>query len=373
MDKYLGESVPKLGFGLMRLPQDGDRIDVPQVSAMADLFLESGFRYFDSSWAYPGSEEAFREAVASRHPRESYLFATKCPVWMARDRDAAHEMFSTSLERSGAGYFDFYLMHNLGEHRTKYFDEYGMWDFVRRQKERGLIRHIGFSFHDKASVLDQILTAHPEVEFVQLQLNYADWENPEVQSRACYEVARRHGKPVVIMEPVKGGALADPPAEVKALFDAAAPGVSYASWALRFAASLDHVMVVLSGMSDLEQVRDNTGYMADFQPLTEAERQTVFQAAEILRKSIAIPCTACRYCVEGCPQNIAIPEYFELYNTSYQMGGRTSPAVRMRYGFLQRDHGKASDCVACGQCESACPQHIEIISWLKKVAAALED
>lgn len=369
----------KLGFGLMRLPllnrEDPASVDLDQVCAMVDLFLERGFTYFDTAYMYCGgrSEIVLREALVKRHPRESFTVATKMPTMFLKTPGDQERIFAEQLEKCGVDYFDYYLLHNLGVENYRTAQAFGTFAYLAERKAAGQIRRLGFSFHDSPQVLEQILTGHPEVDFVQLQINYLDWDSESIQSRKCYETAVKHGKQVVVMEPVKGGSLAHMLPEAEALLRSAHPDWSIPSWGIRFAASLDHVMVVLSGMSDLEQVRDNTGYMADFQPLTEAERQTVFQAAEILRKSIAIPCTACRYCVEGCPQNIAIPEYFELYNTSYQMGGRTSPAVRMRYGFLQRDHGKASDCVACGQCESACPQHIEIISWLKKVAAALED
>ena len=371
----------KLGFGMMRLPVPDPnvqgQVDLNQVCAMVDTFLEKGFTYFDTAYMYHdhNSERVVRKTLVERHPRDRFTLATKLPLSMMKDSTPADQerIFSEQLEKCGVTYFDYYLLHNLNKETYARAQKLDSFAFLQEKKAAGLARHIGFSFHDSAALLDEILTAHPEVEFVQLQINYLDWDSESIQSRKCYETAVKHGKQVVVMEPVKGGSLAHMLPEAEALLRSAHPDWSIPSWGIRFAASLDHVMVVLSGMSDLEQVRDNTGYMADFQPLTEAERQTVFQAAEILRKSIAIPCTACRYCVEGCPQNIAIPEYFELYNTSYQIGGRTSPAVRMRYGFLQRDHGKASDCVACGQCESACPQHIEIISWLKKVAAALED
>ena len=374
-------AIKKLGFGMMRLPVPDPnvqgQVDLDQVCAMVDTFLEKGFTYFDTAYMYHdhNSERVVRKTLVERHPRDRFTLATKLPLSMMKDSTPADQerIFSEQLEKCGVTYFDYYLLHNLNKETYARAQKLDSFAFLQEKKAAGLARHIGFSFHDSAALLDEILTAHPEVEFVQLQINYLDWDSESIQSRKCYETAVKHGKQVVVMEPVKGGSLAHMLPEAEALLRSAHPDWSIPSWGIRFAASLDHVMVVLSGMSDLEQVRDNTGYMADFQPLTEAERQTVFQAAEILRKSIAIPCTACRYCVEGCPQNIAIPEYFELYNTSYQMGGRTSPAVRMRYGFLQRDHGKASDCVACGQCESACPQHIEIISWLKKVAAALED
>ena len=260
---YLGEEIKKLGFGLMRLPQKSEGvIDVEQTKVMVDKFMEAGFTYFDTAWAYAGSEDAIREALVERYPREKYQLATKMAAWInCKTRDEALAQFKTSLERTKAGYFDFYLLHNLGEHRTKYFDEYGLWDWIREQKEAGLIRHAGFSFHSTPEELDALLTAHPEMEFVQLQINYADWENPAIQSRACYEVARKHGKPVIIMEPVKGGMLATPPESVEKLLKAAEPEASTASWAIRFAANLEGVITVLSGMSNVVQMEDNLSFM----------------------------------------------------------------------------------------------------------------
>ncbi|MBR2099346.1 MAG: aldo/keto reductase, partial [Firmicutes bacterium] len=258
MDNFSVSNQKKLGFGLMRLPKKGDEIDIEQTCIMVDKFLEAGFTYFDTAWAYNGSEEAMRKALIERHPRENYTVATKLAAWIkCETREDAIAQFTTSLERSGAGYFDYYLLHNLGEHRTKFYDDFGMWDFVKEKKAEGLIRHIGISFHDKADVLEPILQAHPEIEFVQLQINYADWESPRVQSRLCYEMCRKYDKPVVIMEPVKGGLLANPPKQVEKIFKAADPDMSCSSWAVRFAADLPGVLTVLSGMSSVEQMEDN--------------------------------------------------------------------------------------------------------------------
>ena len=252
---YLGESIKKLGFGLMRLPQKDEKIDIEQTKEMVDRFLAAGFTYFDTAWAYAGSEDAIRQALVERYPRESYQLATKMAAWInCKTREEATEQFETSLRQTGAGYFDFYLLHNLGESRTEVFENFDLWNWALEKKKEGLIRHVGFSFHSTPEELDAILNAHPEAEFVQLQINYADWENPAIQSRACYEVARKHGKPVIIMEPVKGGMLATPPESVSDIFKAAEPDASCASWALRFAADLEGVITVLSGMSNVGQM-----------------------------------------------------------------------------------------------------------------------
>ena len=299
---YLGEEIKKLGFGLMRLPKKGEEIDVEQVKTMVDKFMAAGFTYFDTAWAYPGSEEAIRAALVERYPRESYQLATKNAAWInCKTREEAISQFNLSLERTGAGYFDFYLLHNLGEHRTKFFDDFDMWSFVQEKKAEGLIKHVGFSFHSTPEELETILAAHPEMEFVQLQINYADWENPAVQSRRCYEVARAHNKPVIIMEPVKGGMLATPPEKVREVFEKAAPEASVASWAVRFAASLDGVITVLSGMSNVEQMEDNLSYMKDFRPL-DAKEQAVIEAARAeLGKYPIIPLHDLQLLREGLP------------------------------------------------------------------------
>ena len=370
---YLGASIPKLGFGLMRLPMIEGKVDVEQTNKMVDMFLERGFTYFDTAYGYAEgkSEEAVKTCIVNRHPRESFQIATKLPAWAgAKSAEEAKQMFWTSLERTGAGYFDFYLLHNLGATRTKSFDDFGMWDFIKELKEKGLVKHMGFSFHDNAELLDEILTAHPEMEFVQLQINYADWESGFVQSRKCYEVAKKHNKPIIIMEPIKGGMLAEPADSVKAVFDSAGTNASYASWAIRFAASLDNVITVLSGMSTIEQMQDNSGYMADFKPLNADEQKLIVKAQEELAKIPSIPCTGCSYCMPVCPQSIVITKIFEAMNKKlvYDNEG----AAKFGYKWETQFGGKASACVECGGCEAVCPQQIPIIENLKEAVRMFE-
>jgi len=361
----------KLGFGLMRLPRlKDDTIDLEQTCRMVDAFLAAGGTYFDTAFVYNGSEEAARKALVERHPRENYTIATKLNARVAKSEEDAKQQFTTSLKRLGVDYVDFYLLHAMGSGNLETYEKYHAWEFMREKKEQGLVRHIGFSFHDKPEVLDRILTAHPEAEFVQIQLNYADWESPEVQSRAVYEVARRHGKAVVVMEPVKGGALADPPQSVKDIFAAADAGASCASWAVRFASSLDGMLAVLSGMSTIEQVEDNVSYMKAFQPLTEAEQTVIAKAQAALAAIDTIQCTACRYCVEGCPNNIPIPDIFKVRN--HQLLFHQEQRAKRDYAWQTENKGKASDCIQCGQCEGACPQHLPIIELLEQCAEALE-
>ncbi len=366
---YLGEDIKKLGFGLMRLPKIGGKIDVEQTKAMTDKFMAAGFTYFDTAWAYPGSEEAVREALVERYPRESFQLATKNAAWLkCRTRDEAISQFNTSLERTGAGYFDFYLLHNLGEQRTKFFDDFDMWRFVREKKAEGLIRHAGFSFHSTPEELDKILTAHPEMEFVQLQINYADWENPAAQSRSCYETARNHGKPVIVMEPVKGGMLATPPEKVRKVFENAAHNSSAASWAVRFAASLDGVITVLSGMSSVRQMDDNLSCMKNFKPLSAREQAVIETARGELLKYPVIPCTVCGYCAKVCPAGIGISGTFTAMNCMILYGNGNKDMAKAQEEWLVGGHGKkpASECVKCGRCEAACPQHIEIRKELRR-------
>ncbi len=369
---YLGEEIKKLGFGLMRLPQKDGKIDIEHTKKMVDRFLDAGFTYFDTAWAYGESESAARRALVERYPRDKFQLATKNAAWInCKTREDAIAQFETSLKNTGAGYFDFYLLHNLGETRTKIFDEFDLWNFVQEKKNEGLIRHVGFSFHSTPEDLDEILTNHPEMEFVQLQINYADWDNAAIQSRACYEIARKHNKPVIIMEPVKGGRLAAPPEPVAEILKKADPVSSYASWAVRFAADLDGVITVLSGMSSIEQMEDNISYMKDFTHLSSDERKTINAAQEALNAIPLIPCTSCNYCAKVCPNNIGIADSFNAMNfmTLYKDKEAAKRQEKMSVG----NHSKksASECIKCGKCEEVCPQHIAIRDELEKVCAEL--
>lgn len=354
----------KLGFGFMRLPMTDGEVDVEKAKEMVDLFMEGGFDYFDTSWGYIDgkSESALKEALVDRYPREQFRIGTKLQAWLANSETEAKAMFDTSLMRTGAGYFDCYLLHNLGDSRTASYDRFGIWDFLAEKKEKGLIKRLGFSYHDNAEKLDELLKQHPEMDFVQLQINYADWDSQDIQARKCYEVARAHRKPIIVMEPVKGGLLAELPKEAVDILKKAAPKRSCSHWALGFAASLEGVELVLSGMANAEQMKENITFMKNFQPLSKQETDILMEVAKILRKRPGIPCTACGYCTKGCPQNIAIPKLFQAYNTELQY----EVDKKGTYDFYTTytHQGKASDCIRCGQCEVACPQHIKIIEML---------
>lgn len=366
----------KLGFGLMRLPllDKGDpaNIDIEQVKKMVDFFMEKGFTYFDTAWMYCGfhSENAAKEALVDRYPRDKFTLATKLHSGFFNSLEDRDKVFCEQMAKTGAKYFDYYLLHGISESSYGKYEEFDCFNWLREKKEQGLVRHMGFSFHDNAKLLDRILTDHPDMEFVQLQINYLDWESPWIQSRRCYETAKKHGVPVIVMEPVKGGTLAAVPQRVEELFKGYAPDMSVPSWAVRFAASLDNVMMVLSGMSSLEQLKDNVGYMEDFRPFNDEERSLVKKAADIINEATAVPCTGCSYCADGCPSKIAIPQYFSLYNEDMRESeDKGWTANETNYRQLTEKFGRAADCVGCGQCESMCPQHLPIIEHLKAVSA----
>lgn len=366
----------KLGFGLMRLPltngEDYKSVNQELTKKMVDGFLEQGFTYFDTAYVYHGgiSEGIFKKAVLDRHPRDTFTIADKMPTWLVKEQGDYQKFFDEQLVRCGVEYFDYYLLHNLSVKSYADTVKHGGFEFVKKLKAQGKVRNIGFSFHDKAPVLDTILTEHPEMEFVQLQINYLDWDSEGIQSRKCYETAVKHGKPVIVMEPVKGGCLANIPVEASNLLKSHNPAMSAASWAIRFTASLEKVLVVLSGMSTLEQVLDNVSYMREFKPLEKVEQGFIKQVTEIINRKIAVPCTACAYCVEGCPQKIPIAQYFALYNNRKQFG--PIPSILNSYALIAGNGGKASDCIACQQCEEHCPQHIAITEQLKEVAKVFE-
>ena len=367
----------KLGFGMMRLPvldpNNPAAVDVEQVKQMVDLFMSKGFTYFDTAIMYNAfaSQRVAKQALVDRYPRDSFTLATKLHSAFFNSFAERDKVFNEQLEQTGAGFFDYYLIHGIEAGSYGKYERFQCFDWLLEKKARGLVKHAGFSFHDTPELLDTILTRHPEMEFVQLQINYLDWESEWVHSRAVYEVAARHGKPVIVMEPVKGGTLAKVPEEAEKLLKEREPKLSVPSWAIRFAASLENVMVVLSGMSTLEQMQDNLSYMEDFRPLDADEIALTHRVADIINAQIAVPCTGCSYCTEGCPMRIPIPRYFSLYNEDMRENLKEKgwTVNFSNYAHLAESFGKAKDCVACGQCESVCPQHLPIIEKLRDVSA----
>lgn len=360
----------RFGFGAMRLPlinpDDKQSIDMDELKRMVDIYMEAGFTYFDTAFPYHDqmSETALKEALVDRYDRDKYVFADKMPTVLIKSGEEYPLYFNKQLEKTGVGYFDYYLMHNMGRDRYYNTDKCGGFEFAKKMKAEGKIKNFGFSFHDDAQFLDMILTNHPEVDFVQLQINYLDWENDIIQSRLCYETARRHNKPIAVMESVKGGTLANLPKEAENILREYNKEASPASYALRFAANLDGVFMVLSGMSNCEQVLDNTKIMARPQPLNDKEKELLKEVVAIINKRTAIPCTSCGYCMEVCPKNINIPGLFALYN-NYCINDNF---FNMYYQRLIYNKGKASDCIKCHRCEKNCPQHIHIPDNLELIA-----
>ena len=367
----------KLGFGLMRLPlldeNDGASIDLELTKKMVDAFIENGFTYFDTAWMYCGfaSENATKEVLVKRYPRDSYTLATKLHAGFIKTKEDRDAVFNKQLEKTGVEFFDYYLLHSV-EDGANYegYVKYDCFNWAMKKKEEGLIRHFGFSFHGTPELLDKILSEHPEVEIVQIQMNYADWENPLVQSGRLYEVLRKYNMPFLVMEPVKGGSLASASPDVEAEMKKIKPDASVASWALRFAASLPGVATVLSGMSNEEQMNDNLKTFTNFEPLSEEERKVIEKAQDELKKNPTVPCTSCRYCCDGCPQQISIPDVFRALNTIRLYGEKDR--AQSYYEKLTQTSGKAGDCIQCGQCESVCPQHLSIISLLEEASEKLD-
>ena len=365
------------GFGCMRLPMEpganwmNGNVDLEQFSRMVDTFLENGFTYFDTAHSYIGgkSETAIRECLVKRYPRDRYILADKLTENFFQEEGDILPVFADQLEKTGVEYFDYYLMHAMTTGHYKKFMRCNAFEIAKKLKSEGKIKHIGISFHDKAAVLHTILSEHPEIEVVQIQFNYADYDDPSVESGAVYEVCRKFGKPVIIMEPLKGGGLVNLPEEAKKIFDGLRGG-SYASYANRYAAGFEGVMVVLSGMSAYEQLADNISYMKDFTPLSHEELEAVDKVRDIFKKQEIIPCTACRYCTDGCPKQIAIPDLLSCMNTKKQYPNDWNSDFY--YMVHTTNNGKASDCIGCGQCEQSCPQHLEISNLLKDVASVFE-
>jgi hypothetical protein len=361
----------KFGFGMMRLPRDeSGEIDLPCTCKMVDDFIARGFTYFDTAYVYAGSEVAVKAALVDRYPRDAYTIASKLPGFgdTLKTPEDAERLFNETCTRLGVDYLDFYLMHNVSDDHGHIFDDMNCWEWAKQKKAEGKIRHLGFSSHGTPAYIEKLLTDHPEAEFVQLQLNYFDWENEQVKARECYEVVRKFGKPIIVMEPVRGGSLASLPAEQEAILKEKDLNASTASWALRYIASKEGIMTVLSGMSSEEQVKDNLNTFADFKPLTADETAMMDKIAEALRAIPTVPCTGCKYCVEGCPMQINIPTVFRALNQVRMFGD--SPVAQTNYKRMMGDQGgKPADCIACGACMEACPQHLEIPTLMQEAAS----
>lgn len=360
-----------LGFGFLRFSTVDGQVDMDAICAMADAYLAQGGHYFDTAYTYLGgeSERAIREAVVKRHPRDRFLIADKLPGYMVKSPADNRRIFEESKKRCGVDFFDVYLLHGLNAENYEFAQKFDQFGFLESLKQSGEAKKTGFSYHDTPELLDRILTEHPEVDYVQLQINYLDWESDAIQSRKCYEVARRHGKAIIIMEPIKGGTLVNLPEEAGKILHDVNPGESPAAFALRFARNLPGVEYVLSGMTDCDQIHANLIASA---PISAEENDALQRVAAILRSSIAVACTGCRYCEPYCPMHICIPDYFKLYN-EYSRCPSDDWKISPIYDALAQTHGKASDCISCRQCQTHCPQKLTIPDILKKVCSALEE
>ncbi len=366
------ENVHKnFGFGCMRLPMKGNEVDYAEFERMVDAFLAEGFNYFDTAHGYlqGRSETALRDCLARRYPREAFILTDKLTEPYFQKEADIRPFFESQLKACGVEYFDFYLMHAQSRENFEKFRRCRAYETAFDLKKEGKIGHVGISFHDTAEMLERILIAYPQIEVVQIQFNYLDYEDPAVQSRKCYEVCRKYKKPVIVMEPVKGGNLVNLPEDAKSVF-ARLGAASPASYAIRFATGFEGMFMVLSGMSDMAQMQDNLSYMKDFRPLDEEERRAVGEVRDILRSMRLIPCTACRYCTDGCPKHISIPDLFSCMNA--KVGYHDWSAGFFYREVFTKNNGKASECIGCGKCEKSCPQHLPIRSLLKDVAKEFE-
>lgn len=371
MNKYFKEIKKNFGFGCMRLPMKDEEVDYELTCKMVDYYLDNGFNYFDTAHGYIGgkSETALRECLTKRYSRDKYILTNKLSTHHFTKQEEIRPLFESQLEACGVDYFDFYLMHAQSDDIYAKYKRENAYDEARKLRAEGKIKHLGISFHDKADVLDMILTENPDIEVVQIQFNYVDYLDPAVQSKACYDVCRKHNKAIIVMEPVKGGNLVNLPEEAKAIYNELGT-MSYASYAIRFAAGFDGMMMVLSGMSDMQQMEDNLSYMKDFKPLSTIELEAVNKVTEIFKSKNFIACTACRYCMEKCPKNIAIPDLFACLNAKKVYGDWNSDYYYNNVHTIK--NAKASECLKCGLCENICPQHLPIRDLLEEVAETFE-
>ncbi len=370
-DKHLGDNIGKLGYGFMRLPTTKDgAFDLEPMKKMVDVFLAAGFTYFDTAYVYPGSEAALRETLVKRHPRDRFTITTKMPLFLVNKPEDMLETFETSLERLGIDTLDFYFLHGLNQAMHDKVERLGAWEFMKKLKAEGRIKHYGFSFHDTPEYLDAVLTQHPDAELVQLQINYLDWDNPAVRSRELYETVRRHNKPFTIMEPVKGGLLAGPGSQAEQMLKKVNPDVSEASWAVRFAASLDGLVTMLSGMGNMAQLTDNIQTIQHLKPLTSDELDVIHDVVKQINSVPQIPCTACKYCVENCPQKLDIPKLMHLYNEYLQY--KQKMAIGFPFDEATMGGRLPSTCIACRICEQHCPQQIGIADVMGELAEIYE-